>query len=488
MSQRLELALRRFEQIRPARGEAVSSAKAEELTLWLEQDVCRVVQELSRRSDFRAHVRWPIDQLQSGATGVARALVKAIDEAIVDLARSLAEVARQPAMQKAMLLHGPDSECLANDDSRGQRVTSSCPGGSSVPDGLSIIDHIAQRPWLDLVALDDFFGSVAELNLKDASLPHGSDFRFIRIAEFMPYLNPRLRHPGDYVSQTLLIRIEHWKRILTRFYVRCQKELANSTPNSGGAWERVLEHLSTLNENHSRLRDLCIACEDARLRDSCIALTLVLAGSWSGSDLSWLGLPTRLLRNAVDIPYRVKHQYDTGVPERIAAALLDVAPLVQNVNPIDPETEIEKKCQTHELVVVMGPGRREVYWRRLRIDVDWFKRQSSWNLLSSLVESARIGVGTDVVDLDGRAVESPKERAVCSLKDARHRLKDLIPDSLDQRIKPSGRGTYKLDLPRERVCLLQFEQVDFLAEAGTAKSTRRRNLSQLSGCRQERGR
>jgi len=50
------------------------------------------------------------------------------------------------------------------------------------------------------------------------------------------------------------------------------------------------------------------------------------------------------------------------------------------------------------------------------------------------------------------------------LKDRRYRLKQMLPGPLDAKILCAGRGTYKLDLGPNEVCLLHYAEDERLAE------------------------
>jgi hypothetical protein len=93
------------------------------------------------------------------------------------------------------------------------------------------------------------------------------------------------------------------------------------------------------------------------------------------------------------------------------------------------------------------------------VDKDWVKHDVVWEFLQVLVERSKRSLGADVFDVQ-------KVRAY-SLKDARHRLKRLIPKEMDAQIKPSGTGTYRIDLPAEQMALLRLEQDDRLVAVGS---------------------
>jgi len=126
------------------------------------------------------------------------------------------------------------------------------------------------------------------------------------------------------------------------------------------------------------------------------------------------------------------------------------------------DSSLEAKCRSQPLVLVMGRGRREVYWQGQRLDVDWSIHQAPWDLLATLAERACSLQGADTFDLEG----GRRSR----LKDRRHRLIRFLPASLNEKIHPAGRGTYKLALRPEEICLLQYAEAERLAELPTCRT------------------
>ena len=63
------------------------------------------------------------------------------------------------------------------------------------------------------------------------------------------------------------------------------------------------------------------------------------------------------------------------------------------------------------------------------------------------------------------------------MKDRRHRLIRFLPASLNEKIQPAGRGTYKLALRPEEICLLQYAEEERLAELPTGQTQTRPSQS-----------
>ena len=261
---------------------------------------------------------------------------------------------------------------------------------------------------------------------------------------------------GDYISRTMLIRVEYWERILQRFWVRCHAALQDSGQEGGDLWNAVERVRAELHEKVDRLKIVCFTGSEARVRDACIALLQVFGAYRRRADLTWLGLPSESVQLAAcDIPHRVKHRRDASVAEQIAAALTEFAGMYRR--PFEPEELIEQKRQSHALVLVMGRGSRAVYWRDDLVAQDWSVHATPWDLLCVLAEQSKTGQGVDWVLWRDRHDRGP-------LKDRRYRLKKLIPADLNQKIKSAGQGTYQLDLRPEEICLLHYEDNERLVE------------------------
>jgi len=124
MLDRLDIALTRYEEMRSAQGgPGTAATKGRERSVWLDQDVCPVVEELSQRPAFRVEARWPIERLQRGSACGERALVETVSEGLVQCAAALAGLAELPAVRAELLQREPAKERL----SQGNRRRSAAP-------------------------------------------------------------------------------------------------------------------------------------------------------------------------------------------------------------------------------------------------------------------------------------------------------------------------------------------------------------------------
>jgi hypothetical protein len=438
----LEAALRRWERIGPS-PQKTTALQGQELSDWLDNEVCRVVAELVRRPDFQLLARWPIVELASGAHSAERALVDTVDAALVEIARRQVGYLTRGSVREAFLRLGAHHQPLPED------AHDVAENKTANLRSLALIEQIASRPWNDLVAEADYFCPVRGLNLKNRDAFLGSDLRHVQIAEFLPMINPQLRRLGDYVSRSLLIRVEYWQSILQHFSMRCDAVFEQAGENAEGLRDDEFRAWTKLRDGYDRLKAACFTGPEAVQRQACISLVQVYAAYRPGAALSWLGPIVKLSGNATGIRDAVEAREDQGKPEQVAVALTDIAEFYRSE--LDDDFMVTMACQKSALVLVEGPGRRDLFWRGNLVEVDWSKKSALWDLLSSLIEQALRKSGTDKFAGNSRA-NSPK--------DARSRLKALLPADLNAHIEPAGDSTYRIKLPVDAMELLRLEQDD----------------------------
>jgi hypothetical protein len=429
--------------------------KAEELSDWLDRDVCPVVQEVLSRPDFQELVVWPVRRLQPGGSSRERALIEAVDAGLVQSARLLATFAGRHAGRggplKSELSGGPTSVHPSLGTGLSAATNDALKAG-----GLLTIEFIAERPWRDLVAVIDYFGPVADLNLVDREAYLGPKSQNVQVGAFLPVTNPALRPLGDFVTRTLLIRIDYWQSILQRFWVRCASDHLRNPADHEDLWKRIGDAREKLWHDIEDLRHSCSADESAKLRESCIALVQLYAAYRPKERFPWLGLEGSWSRMALTFRHRLERQNDGSVPNQVASAMAEIATLYRSE--LDAEELIRQKSGMHALVLVEGPGRREAYWHAALIKADWARQAVPWRFLCQLAEHLlKAGRGVDACDFP--------EKMDFSVKDARYRLKPLIPKDLMDLIIPAGRGTQKLDISPDEVCALRFDEGDRLVSA-----------------------
>ncbi|MBW3598414.1 MAG: hypothetical protein KY475_14220 [Planctomycetes bacterium] len=443
MADRLQAAHWRYERIRPKDGDKDSFRKGDELSHWLQADVCPVVSELLERPDFRGHAQWSIDCLQEGAATEARSLLEAVERGLLSSAQRMAKLTRERFL--ARILAG-----IAADEFPNYAGCAGEPARASDASPGTITDFISTRPWCDLVSIYDYFGPADDLNLRNRETWLGPNSENTQVADFLPLFKPHLHLPGDFVVRCLMVRIDYWLSGLQRLRMRCEDALRNGPDDDAEIRERLREAVRDIHEPLQKLETLCIYDSQAPLREACAALVQAFAAYNPQADFSWLGPAGTMAGNASTIRYFVERRADAGITDRIAAALHEIGPLYRS--DVDPDLLIEKMVRQSLFVLAYGKGRQDLYWSGRHLEVDWTRRGRAWTLIVALAENAKRGQGVDRCDDLG-----------ISLKDARYDLKRLLPADLFSLITVS-QGVHRLNLSADDLFVAQFDQLDRLME------------------------
>ncbi|MDM4015111.1 hypothetical protein [Roseiconus lacunae] len=459
MIDNIQLAIRKYQRFVPDPSLEMSNTLAMQLSEWLEFDVGRVVDRLLERPDFRNRVRWPLDFLahdqrgRNQLTTQHRELLLDVDGRIVNLARELVTLAESERF--ARLLEQPGRQ---EAEARGNE-----PSGWELQSGLSKMRDVAERTWDDLVSARDYFHP-AQPPVGPGNLQHGS---------FLPYLQPRLRPPGDFVSRCAEVRIRELIEDVEKFYRRLWDLHRVNNLQADSELAASGELLQGLRERFAELRRVCFDGRDARFRDSCIALFQVYVGFRQNLSFEWLGLPTEYYQRIADLPHRVERRHLWDVPERAFEALNEILEVARRAVP--PDEVIEEQKAKKRLVLV--EEQRSVFLDGARADtgrdVAWHGKHSlQWELLWTLADRAMVRRNVDGYDLsnpkstppgeDGsRLLEPLSHQAV---KDRRSGLKKLISNELNAMVESAGPGTYRLNLEPNEICLLGWFTEERLGE------------------------
>ena len=377
--------------------------------------------------------------------------MEGVDRALVDFGKAIHRVVLQPSVHDWLLQFGAPWDFPADHREGtaqfcGQRSPECLPG-------LSIIDAVAHRAWLDLAVGDEFFGPHRQLNLAEPER--------LALEEFDPLTGSRLPRLGDYVTRLLFLRIDFWQAYLNLFFGKCVVALHQVE----GEWTADLEGIVFANaEMENRLhalKDACLAEPEFGLRESCITLVQAYSAYAVRPQLDWLKVSPGLAeasRGLVKLAVR-RPVCDMAAIEKVVAALGGVAGLF-SAKPTWEETLIQA-IASKSLVLVESP--RGAWWKRGRIDQDWDRKPKLWELLWELVARAQLGRTVDRFQLSN----NKSERAI---RDRRSDLGRLLPPELNALIVSAGQYTYRLNLPADESALLLREDEVQLVEGGLSTS------------------
>lgn len=435
----IDHALRRWERIKPPPGRDAAGARAQELSGWLRQDVCRVAEALVARPDLQALARQPLTLLLSSRSrSDARIQVERVASALADTARRLAMALRRPVIRQAFHEHS----------SAKARRTGGDPEATTelVEQRLALFDAVANGPWLDLVSARDYFGPAAGLNLR--SLPQTTTGEHEpELGAFNDYVNRELRPPGDFVFRCLLIRIEYWRRPLREAWVEIDTAVRESGAEAAEvrlvreAWRDIDPALAALRaayEHHA----------DAPAREAAVVLTQLLAAYRPQTGFQWLGQEAAaVVTKAAIFQDRADRQRDVSIAEAAAAALEELRSRAGDEPDLD--LMIEDAKRRYILLVVDVPGRRKVYFEGHELDADWQNKARAWSLLRDVAKAAlrNSSVRDDERDYSARDARQDLIRK----NDER-----LLPDELIEKLKMS-KGEHWLELDREQVFVIAVE-------------------------------
>lgn len=452
MLDQLEMACRQYQQIAPNAGATMTLGQADQLTDWLEHQVGEIVASLLERPGFRRRVRWPIERLTGESNCPERQAVLAVENGLLRYAEALLAVTQSDEMLYQLSRLGRYLGTVSEDDQAASDPALQV-GESSY--GQQSVEFVASRPWRDLASAWDYFHPASQFNLKD---PDHAQW-----GEFLPFVNRQLRVPGDFVMRCLEIRVKTWQAELQKFWVRCDTARQNGEVDIGTRWDDLNRISSDFNECFQSLRALCCSGQEARVRDSCIALLQIYVGFHQDADLSWLGPVAKMVVNVSDLPYRVSHRHEWAIPERAATALVDIAELVRR--PQAPEDVVEEMKATHRLVLI--EDQREGFFNGQSIDrsdeTKWHGASPHWEMLWTLADRARLKKSVDCYCLSNtRTTKEKQPPSHQAVKDRRSELKKLIVSELNDLILDAGPGTYRLALEPDEICLLGWFQEERL--------------------------
>jgi hypothetical protein len=127
--------------------------------------------------------------------------------------------------------------------------------------------------------------------------------------------------------------------------------------------------------------------------------------------------------------------------------------------PADPAEAVEWAVAGGGLVLAETP--RRAYWAGEPIPVDWARQTAMWVLLWELARVSKWGGAVDAFTLRDEAGGDPRfvTKQKCRLVNAKE-----FPLALADRVVPAGRGTYRLDLPAERIRVFERGPGDAVRE------------------------
>jgi hypothetical protein len=457
---RLELALREYEQIAPKPRLGADVPASDRLESWLREKVVPVVEDLQAKSPrFRRLVSWALTQIMPGAQTDARSTVDAVATALVDCAKALVEVSEKAGITERLAgaTVSPTTEAAAGLSDNQRTGSDLCP-----PLGRLAVETEATRPWLDLVSQADFFYPATGLHLRE---PQGSLSRSF---------NERFRSGfsfGEHIVRMLIARVEFWQKPIDEAWKNCFYAIQGNTQRENDWRNRLFSAKIKLDQAVEELKKCCLAGNEARLRNACCVLLQVYVAYHPSPTLQWLAPPEDWVRTSgAVLRAHVRHRgevvtvepigprlarmverstamiVDMVLLEQVAAALHDVAELYRQA--VSPEDMIEEAVQSHDLVVLLSP--RAVCWKGRKVGPNWHDHPQPWDFLVQLAEAATKGQGVDCYNFGDGVTHR-------DLSVRKYELARLLPDDLGVLLEKTRSGPCRLALPPEKIAILDLD-------------------------------
>lgn len=421
----VDVALEEFESLRADGARSTLIVDGRRLGRWIREEAVKAIEELIAKEEFRRQALWSAERLSAGAGSNGRTMVEQVEAALVAHAEALAGWASNPNFETASA-----------------KLDAARPSRFIVPidRARASVEFIASRPWHDLISARDLLSPTAGLNLK---VPLERD-----VAEFVPMLDASLQYPGDHVAGMALRRIRFWHEELQRFRSRCHR-VARECEDAADTPVAVTETADALARSMGDFEALLTLGPHARLREACASLLQAYAAYAPRADLSWARMPSSA--QAPTLAYWLESQQRTTIATRVAAALGEVVAIYRQ--PRSTEEAIRDLWRSYMLVVI-GGGRKQLYWRQEPVLADW--TAALWETLWALVRDAKSGgywVNEQSFSHDGRGNLGLSRRALISRVS---RVGKLLPPKLREQLE-ENEASYQLKVPNNEIYLAEVQ-------------------------------
>jgi hypothetical protein len=438
----LELALRRYQQIVPQPLDH-GRMPLRLLNIWLRENVNSVLEEITRRPTFREHASWPIIALRSGAQTGERGLIDRIDAELVKCAKALHRLASNRLLERKIQEKVPSESVIIGEtveiDAAGARTIAVSKGPSIALDvEWGQVNAIAERDWIDLVNVNDYFEPEQEWTVDD-------DGRKIQRGAGIVSINPELLPIGNFIVRRMLARIKVRVDVLKSLRAKSLSALQHVRPT-------YQQQLTEFETSWSELTRLDLEADrvfrtgrDSTLRDACMTATQVYGAFHPDPDLDWLGLDASTINRGIEMLRRRSTGWENAhFFERIAVALGSLKQLYR---------KMDSECSVMEEAVASGglvidTVRNEAFWEGQPLD-----RQptgSAWRLLVALARKAPHRMSVEERDIWGDKVVSNSAMATLW-----GRLKERLPASLWKLVRTGEEPrTYCLKLDGDRIHII----------------------------------
>lgn len=435
----LDMTLQQYQRLAPPAPLSPTPEASEALEGWLAGSVCVLIEELMEREAFRQLANWPLTAFDYDIDTPQRSLLRAVDAGLVEFAESLLRLAKQPLV----------TQLLVELEAKWPRpvepwLTGELGAARNTP-GMAAVETIARRPWFDLAAPEEYFSPTRQLYTAEPE----------PLLEHFDPLSPRMPRLGDYITRSILFRIEFWQAQLARLYDQCTVALCGTQ-----AADLLVESLQArmgLENCVKAFTAECFSAADLRARENAIVLVQAYNAYAAVPKLDWLKSRRDILESARGLTrFRIRREgiCDMHAFDLIVNAIMGSAAVYRAAH--EGQSQLTNALAAKRLVLTDSP--RNAYWDSQCIKANWERKTMLWELLWELADRARLGLAVDRDCLSNK-------KSLRAIRDRRSDLGKLLPPDLNELIVAAGRFSYRLELPPEAIALLVHED-DELQHAG----------------------
>lgn len=434
-------AVRSYRRLVAESGPTSIPSRCELLSRWIEREACAEIAQLLKQNEFRALAKAPGVALKPDGKSPERRLVDRVGQSLANWADALERHLRSTSNLTSFARVGPYGQWRSVDEATmGELMRVAAEDYESVK-------HMANRPWGDLVCVNDYFELSAGLGVSPEP-GTATDVRFGQFLPFSAFGNPDLIKPGNRIVQGLFLRIDHWHGILQSIDTRCRAAQRHSESTAGDALDKAKAAKAEFTTSKDELRRVLLTDRRWTFIEDAVVLVQIYADYFPRVEFEWLTVPKGCRRHQGYSYFLIEREC-----EAIAARTADALDWLGNDmnGATDVEQWIELLRYTVPLLIIAGAGRRECYWQGERVETKWFQHEAAWLLLWDLAKAVKEKCGASLAPTIEE--ETPK-----SQKSTRNRLKQLIPDDLNSRIQPGEPHNYSLLLEPSEISMIEIEQ------------------------------
>ena len=291
-----------------------------QLQVWLDEDVCAVLDDYVRRPLFRAFASWPIRTLAPDAATPERGLVDELNAELKRCARAARRLTGGKTLNSRMAAQFPPRRVVTSESveigSGGERTQEVGFGQFDESElQLAQLSKMADEESPDLVNVNDYFEPQQEFVADESGRP-------VQRADWIVSLNPELLPVGNFIVRCLRKRLKTRVELLRAVIQKARSTLRQIRPTYAKLQQELDSSWSAVDRLQRELEALLRTGGDIQIVDACVAATQVYAAFHPAPDVGWLGLAPKSRKPDPEFMCaRTRQLNNAEVFDRIATAL-----------------------------------------------------------------------------------------------------------------------------------------------------------------------